>query len=468
MKRAGTMLVAGAAASAAIAAMCGLFWPAGAGDRPAFVSVNGEPVVLLGTGLYRHDSLMLGAGFLGQDLVTLALAVPALLVIAWQLSRQPSPRWLALAAALLSFILYVYATMALGAFYNPLFLVYVATFSLSLFALSMTLRALYRVASSAWSRSSPAIPRRTTAIVLALCGVFTGLVWLQPLIGALLAGTPPPLLDHSTTKVTEALDLAIIVPGSLCAAALVWQGRIGGLLLAIPLLGLLVMLLPTIVASTASQLVAGISFTMPEIVGPIGGFLVFGVLAAASLWRLVAALDAPPHPGALPEFNSGGQLMSTLIVYDSGYGNTAKVAHAIAAALPGGAAVHRITDIAPSSLPRHSLLIVGSPTHGGRPSQAMQDWLAGIPRGNLAGVEVAAFDTRLATGQQGFALRLLMGVIGFAAPRILKVLETKGGTAVASAEGFIVQGKEGPVAPGELDRAALWGRALGVQERAAA
>jgi flavodoxin len=160
--------------------------------------------------------------------------------------------------------------------------------------------------------------------------------------------------------------------------------------------------------------------------------------------------------------------MSALIIYDSAYGNTAKVAQAIGAALPGGAAVHRITDIAPSSLPRVDLLIVGSPTQGGRPTAAMQEWLAAIPRERVDGVDVAAFDTRIAASEQGFALRLLIGVIGYASPRILKSLEAKGGVAAAAAEGFIVEGKEGPMARGELERAAAWALDIGVHERAAA
>jgi flavodoxin len=160
--------------------------------------------------------------------------------------------------------------------------------------------------------------------------------------------------------------------------------------------------------------------------------------------------------------------MSALVIYDTGYGNTARVAQAIAAALPGGAALHRMKEISPASLPTVDLLIVGSPTQAGRATQAMHDWLAGIPEGKLAGVDVAAFDTRLATARQGFALRFLMGVIGFAAPRILKALEARAGTAVAAAEGFIVEGKEGPMARGELERAAAWARGLGMRERAAA
>ena len=160
--------------------------------------------------------------------------------------------------------------------------------------------------------------------------------------------------------------------------------------------------------------------------------------------------------------------MSTTVVYDTGFGNTAKVAQAIAAALPGGAAIHRISDFAPGHLPQGGLLIAGSPTQGGRPTPAMLAWLNAIPADRLAGTAVCAFDTRMEVADQGFALRMIMGVIGYAAPRILKALEAKGGYANAEPAGFIVEGREGPLREGELERAAAWARRIGAAERAAA
>jgi hypothetical protein len=159
--------------------------------------------------------------------------------------------------------------------------------------------------------------------------------------------------------------------------------------------------------------------------------------------------------------------VTTLVVYDSAYGNTERIATAIAAAIPG-AGVYRIGAIDPANLPAIDRLIVGSPTQGGQPTKATQSWLAFIPQGRLANVGVAAFDTRLAAADQGFALRLVMGVIGYAAPRILSALGAKGGSVIAGAEGFVVNGKEGPLHQGELERAVTWaGGLVGDQKRAA-
>jgi flavodoxin len=160
--------------------------------------------------------------------------------------------------------------------------------------------------------------------------------------------------------------------------------------------------------------------------------------------------------------------MTALVVYDTKYGNTAKIAQTVAAALANGATSNSIAEVSASSLSGLDLLIVGSPTHGGQPTPEMRAWLETIPARKLAGVQVAAFDTRLSPQSQNFALRMLMGVIGFAAPRIHKKLQAKGGNAIAAEEGFIVEGAEGPLARGELDRAANWAKGLTAANRFAA
>ena len=151
--------------------------------------------------------------------------------------------------------------------------------------------------------------------------------------------------------------------------------------------------------------------------------------------------------------------MPALVVYDSAYGNTAQVARDIAAALPHGEA-HAIGEIDPRRLPPCDLLIVGSPTQGGQPTAALRTWLGGLPPDALENTRCAAFDTRLAAADQGFALRLLMQAIGYAAPRIAKRLLATRGILAAEPVGFLVDGKEGPLRAGERERAARWAKAL--------
>ena len=145
--------------------------------------------------------------------------------------------------------------------------------------------------------------------------------------------------------------------------------------------------------------------------------------------------------------------MKTLVVYDSIYGNTEKIARAISSALAGEVKVLRANEASPSDLQSIDVLIVGSPTQGFRPTKPLQAFIDGIPDGSLKGVKVLAFDTRLSAAESGKALGLLVRMGGYAAPRIAKALEKKGGNLATDPEGFLVKGREGPLKEGEVERA---------------
>lgn len=151
--------------------------------------------------------------------------------------------------------------------------------------------------------------------------------------------------------------------------------------------------------------------------------------------------------------------MKALVVYDSIHGNTEKVARAIGEAL--GAETVKADAVRPEQLAGLDLLVVGAPTHGGRPSPNAAAFLKGLAGGSLSGVRVAAFDTRTPPEvlKSGF-LRLLVRVLGWAGKRIAKSLTAAGGQLVAEPEGFIVLDREGPLKEGELERAVAWGRKL--------
>lgn len=154
--------------------------------------------------------------------------------------------------------------------------------------------------------------------------------------------------------------------------------------------------------------------------------------------------------------------MRTVVLYDSAYGNTEAVAQTIAKALRayGRSKALLITNASAGDLREAELVIVGSPTQGGRPTTGVQDFIKQLNPRALYGIRTAAFDTRFAKREQGRGLRLLMGVIGFAAPKIASLLKSKGGVIVGEPQGFIVGDTEGPLRQGELERAAAWARTL--------
>jgi len=153
--------------------------------------------------------------------------------------------------------------------------------------------------------------------------------------------------------------------------------------------------------------------------------------------------------------------MRTLIIYDSLHGNTKEIAEAIynGIAQPDTKILpveKAITD----DLKDIKLLIVGSPTHGGTAKPTLLDFLKRIQKDSLVGIKIATFDTRFLEEKQKVALRLLMKTIGYAAPKIAKILESKGGELIVKPEGFFVKKAEGPLLNGEIQRAKEWGKGV--------
>ncbi|MDD5591304.1 MAG: flavodoxin family protein [Dehalococcoidales bacterium] len=154
--------------------------------------------------------------------------------------------------------------------------------------------------------------------------------------------------------------------------------------------------------------------------------------------------------------------MKILVVYDSVYGNTEKIARAIAGAVtpPDEIEVLRASEAGLLSLETANILVVGSPTHGGRPVQAIKEFLNRIPADALRNVAVTSFDTRILGQGKSVGIRMLTKVFGYAAGRISDVLKAKGGRLVTEPDGFIVEDSEGPLKKGELERAADWMKAI--------
>lgn len=152
--------------------------------------------------------------------------------------------------------------------------------------------------------------------------------------------------------------------------------------------------------------------------------------------------------------------MSSLVIYESYFGNTRAIAEAIASGLGSQAIpLSHLADL-PADL---TLLLVGAPTHNlGLPKQAsrakaaerggttdgpgIREWPAGLRA--HPGVRVITFDTSTSTA---------MGTASKAAVHTLKRAGFRG---VERGETFKVAGTEGPLADGELERARAWGASL--------
>jgi flavodoxin len=160
-----------------------------------------------------------------------------------------------------------------------------------------------------------------------------------------------------------------------------------------------------------------------------------------------------------PGTSKKGNLMKTLIVYFSKFGNTRKIADAIAEILrsEGTTRVIPLDQLAVSDLNAADLVIMGSPTHKMNLPETVGAAFETLPRRILRSTAVAAFDT---------SYKMSWWLTGFtAAHRLARKLGKLGGKQVVPPETFHVVEREGPLYDGELERAKEW--AAGILKRTA-
>lgn len=266
------------------AAWQGWMWQGPPPPSLEVVTVRGEVVTLFGEGVYRFNPVFEALAYRAQD----AVMVLALAVALWAALLMRGARAIALLLAVLGYVFYGYASLALGAAFDWLFPAYVALMGLSLFALWRAGRKGAVVLSRAVG-----VPRLGLGLFLLLAGLGTFAIWGVPLLSALSLGGVPATLSNNTTLITYVLDLGVIVPFALVAAVMVLRGRVGGHVIALPLLGCILFLLPTILVATGLQMQAGFEFTLQEWAGPIGAFAVIGLIAGWFLRYYLLVLRDP-------------------------------------------------------------------------------------------------------------------------------------------------------------------------------
>jgi hypothetical protein len=219
---------------ALFAVLMGLFYDA-PGQPYAITSFRGEQVLINGHGLYYYDTVSGAAQMHGNDIVALLVGLPLLVVSTWlagvyRAKRAGSLRGRLLLTGTLGFFLYTYVSMSMLTAYNMLFLVCVALFTLSLYAfvlcmLSFDLAELPR-------HFSERLPRRLIAGVLFAVGGFLLLAWVGRAVPELLQPETPAALENTTTRVIQAMDLALIVPLAILSGILLLRRSAWGYLLA--------------------------------------------------------------------------------------------------------------------------------------------------------------------------------------------------------------------------------------------
>ena len=212
---------------ALFAVLMGLFQQTRGQPYP-LTSYRGEKVMINGHGLYYFDTVSAAAQMQANDLITLVIGLPLLIVATW-LAFRGSLRGRLLLTGTLGFFLYTYMSMSMLAAYNSLFLIYVALFGLSLYAFILSM--LSFDLADLPQHFSPGLPRGWIAGVLFAMGGFLFLAWMGRIIPPLLQNTTPAL-ENTTTLVIQAMDLVLIMPLAILSGILLLRRTAWGYLLA--------------------------------------------------------------------------------------------------------------------------------------------------------------------------------------------------------------------------------------------
>lgn len=226
-KRSITLLIIWIAFLSTIVTLFGLYSNNGPGEYNV-QSIHGETIAIYGKGIYQLDSVSGAVQAIAQDLVTLILGVPLLLLSLFY-SRKGSIRGRFLLIGTLGYFLYTYTSYSFLLTYNSLFLIYVTLMSASFFAFALTFISIDIKNISAYFNKKA--PFNMIGITLILMGLLLLIMWVGRIIPSIINGTTPVGLENYTTLVIQALDLGFIVPLSIVTGILLIRKKTIGYLL---------------------------------------------------------------------------------------------------------------------------------------------------------------------------------------------------------------------------------------------
>lgn len=233
-------------------------------------------------GLYR-DTPNLVTQAIGQDAITLVVALPTLVISAFLTSRGSQRARLVWLGGLI-YMVYTYVGYAFAVRFNSLFLVYVALLGCSTYAL------IGGLVATDWAGIKAGFTERTpvkaVSIYLAVTAALFYFLWLSEAVPASLTGNrPQSLIDAGTpTNFVQVLDMAWFLPATAITAVSLWRKQPIGYTLAGAILTFVVLLTLAILSMVVFMGRAGQPVVIPQVV-------IYGALLIVSIGLLFRYLN---------------------------------------------------------------------------------------------------------------------------------------------------------------------------------
>jgi hypothetical protein len=190
----------------------------------AVLAVAGSLIGLSVPAIYASLTPVFLPQALAQDIANLAIISPAWLILA-ALALRGSLRAYLLWLGVLTFTVYNYVIYTFSIPFGPLFLIWVAVFGMSLFALIGGVAvADHRAVQSAYTS------RRAVTVVawfLIVVAILFGMLWLSEDLPALLSGAKPQsVIDMALpTNPVHILDLAFFLPAVIATGVMLLKSK---------------------------------------------------------------------------------------------------------------------------------------------------------------------------------------------------------------------------------------------------
>jgi hypothetical protein len=259
--------------------LAAFFYPQ-AGQSYTFDTLRGEQVEIYGQGLYRYETVSFYAQAIAQDIVTLLLGVP-LLIISLLMSKKGSMRGRVLLTGTLAYFLYTYASYSFLSAFNEVYLFYVAIFSLSLFAVILSFMSI--PVDELAGHIQAGYPRKGLGIFCLSVGIVIALMWLARIVPATLQESAPVGLEAASTLVIQSLDLGLVVPLGILSGVLLLRKQNWGYLLGTVFLFKGTTLVIAVFVMAVNMMRMNVSGSFIE----MG---VFGVITALAIWFTVRVI----------------------------------------------------------------------------------------------------------------------------------------------------------------------------------
>jgi hypothetical protein len=238
--------------------------------------------------VYAQETASWAAQGTGQDIVNLAVVLPAMLIALYAASAG-SLRAVLVVLGLLIYVVYSYVLYAFFVHFNLLFPIYIATLGTSFWAL---VGIVTDVRNERVQELFEGKTGRAQSVYLMVSGLLFGVLWMSSIASSIVSGqTPPDLVEVGlTVNPVHVLDLAFVLPAMVVTSVLLWKRHPLGWLWAVPLVTFAAAMGSAIVGMMAVMKTAGL---------PVPAAVVAAMAISASLALYLdadALLPKTRHP----------------------------------------------------------------------------------------------------------------------------------------------------------------------------